>query len=133
MQSQHRQGSRDGDKLSSNLRWGVTHGLTFSCFLVAIVLVASRFSAEVVIRGHTVPTLRIVLGYLIGGILAGGILGLLRQRASSRIAYVLIGSVAGILAYLSIAVGAFGRIGLDVGIVLLGAGMGGLVGYFLYP
>ena len=120
-------------RLYSNLRWGVGHGLAFSSILSAVVLVASGFSGKVVVRGHTLATYRVVLAYLVAGMLAGIVLGLSRNLTKSRPAYVLIGAAAGVLVYMSIAILAFGLPMLDLGVVLLGAGMGGVVGFFLYP
>jgi hypothetical protein len=68
-------------KLRRNLRWGIGNGLFMGCFFTAVVLVIRVVPGNRPFERTGVTIASTIAVYLIGGMLAGAIIGLLRPLA----------------------------------------------------
>ena len=92
----------------ADLRWGAGWGLSGAFFyaFVAVAIYAIRGSTPFEANG--VPLA--LGGYLVGGLIAGGVVGLLRPLNKRRSGAVLVGMIASLPAMLGLGLVAFGPI-----------------------
>jgi len=115
-----------------DLRWGLKHGLRLSTLVGIIVALMVAFDPQVEVRGHSLQLWRILGGYLLGGLLAGLSLGLLRSQFYHRGRAILAGAFVGTVVYSSMDLALFGPGNLDfIAAVIPGVFIGGIAGFAL--
>lgn len=121
--------------IRSNLAWGASWGL-FAGSVVALIVAGVLLLKPEVPAG--VSPVVIVLAYPLAGVVAGVFVGMLRPLIVSRKASCLVGAVAGVpglAALMPMALGPPWRwtVGESVGVLLVGAILGGTAGYQWWP
>ncbi len=115
-----------------NVEQGVKVALIGACVLVAWTGVVRLVSGEAAFQRHGVTYPKVVLTYLVGGVVAGALAGLLAPLARWRLGGVLVGVVAalpfgGMMTYVTSGLPPWRDPGADSSMivaVLLGAGLG---------
>ena len=113
--------------------WGAKHGLAFSILLSGIVAIANGFTPVLEVRGVSFTLTRLVLSYLLGGVLGGALMGAFRRVASTRFLKVSASVLVGVVAYFGVGLPIIGFNSDSLfGMVVAGGIMGLLAGLALF-